>query len=121
MESLQRLLQQGVPMKRFELIAPCHFGLEAVLKHEITELGYDVIQVEDGRVTFAGDAEAVCCANIYLRSAERILIKIGSFQAQTYEELFQGTKSLPWEEFIPTDGRFWVTKAASVKSRLFRC
>ena len=106
-------------MKRFELIAPCHFGLEAVLKHEITELGYDVIQVEDGRVTFAGDAEAVCCANIYLRSAERILIKIGSFQAQTYEELFQGTKSLPWEEFIPTDGRFWVTKAASVKSRLF--
>ena len=106
-------------MKRFELIAPCHSGLEAVLKHEITELGYDVIQVEDGRVTFAGDAEAVCCANIYLRSAERILIKIGSFQAQTYEELFQGTKSLPWEEFIPTDGRFWVTKAASVKSRLF--
>lgn len=106
-------------MRRYELIAPCHFGLEAVLKNEIIDLGYDVIQVEDGRVTFAGDAEAVCRANIFLRTAERILIKIGSFQAQTYEELFQGTKSLPWEEFIPTDGRFWVTKAASVKSKLF--
>ena len=106
-------------MKRYELIAPCHFGLEAVLKYEITELGYDVIQVEDGRVTFAGDAEAMCRANICLRTAERILIKVGSFQAQTYEELFQGTKSLPWEEFIPPDGRFWVAKAASVKSKLF--
>lgn len=106
-------------MRRYELIAPCHFGLEAVLKYEITDLGYDVVQVEDGRVTFAGDGEAVCRANICLRTAERILIKIGSFRAETYEELFQGTKSLPWEEFIPADGRFWVAKAASVKSKLF--
>lgn len=106
-------------MTRYELIAPCHFGLEAVLKYEITDLGYDVVQVEDGRVTFAGDGEAVCRANICLRTAERILIKIGSFRAETYEELFQGTKSLPWEEFIPADGRFWVAKAASVKSKLF--
>lgn len=106
-------------MKRYELIAPCHFGLEAVLKREITDLGYDVALVEDGRVTFIGDAEAVCRANVFLRTAERILIKAGSFRAETYEELFQGTKSIPWEEFIPSDGRFWVTKAASVKSRLF--
>jgi len=106
-------------MKRYEMIAPCHFGLEAVLRHEITDLGYDVVKVEDGRVTFVGDAEAVCRANICLRTAERILIKVGSFQAETYEELFQGTKSLPWEEFIPADGRFWVAKAASVKSKLF--
>lgn len=101
------------------MIAPCHFGLEAVLKREITELGYEILQVEDGRVLFAGDEEAVCRANLHLRTAERILIKIGSFPALTYEELFQGTKNLPWESFIPADGKFWVAKAASVKSRLF--
>ncbi|MGN1180904.1 MAG: class I SAM-dependent RNA methyltransferase [Suilimivivens sp.] len=106
-------------MKKFELIAPCHFGLEAVLKREITDLGYDVSVVEDGRVTFLGDEEAVCRANVFLRTAERILIKVGGFHAESYEELFQGTKELPLEEFIPGDGKFWVTKAASVKSKLF--
>lgn len=106
-------------MKRFELIAPCHFGLEAVLKQEITDLGYDVSQVEDGRVTFIGDDEAICRANIGLRTAERILIKIGSFHAETFDELFENTKALPWEEYIPADGKFWVAKAASVKSKLF--
>ncbi len=106
-------------MKRYELIAPCHFGLESILKREITDLGYDVAKVEDGRITFIGDAEAVCRANIFLRTAERILIKAGSFRAETYEELFQGTKSIPWEEMIPSNGKFWVTKAASVKSKLF--
>ena len=106
-------------MKRFELIAPCHFGLEAILKREIIDLGYDVTRVEDGRVTFFGDEEAVCRANIFLRTAERILIKIGSFQAETYEELFQGTKNLPWEDYITMDGKFWVAKVASVKSKLF--
>lgn len=106
-------------MKKFELIAPCHFGLEAVLKREIIDLGYDVLQVEDGKITFEGDGEAVCRANIFLRSAERVLIKIGSFRAETYEELFQGIKALPLEEYIPAEGRFWVTKAASIKSKLF--
>ena len=106
-------------MKRFELIAPCHFGLEAVLKKEILDLGYDITEVADGRVTFAGDPDAVCRANIGLRTAERILIKIGSFHAESFEELFQGIKALPWEEFIPSDGRFWVKKAGSVKSKLF--
>ncbi len=106
-------------MRKYELIAPCHFGLEAVLKKEIIDLGYDIILVEDGRVTFFGDEEAVSRANIFLRSAERILIKIGSFKAVTFEELFQGTKNLPWEEYIPEDGKFWVAKAASVKSKLF--
>ena len=101
------------------MIAPCHFGLEAVLKKEITELGYEILQVEDGRVLFAGDDEAVCRANLFLRTAERILIRIGSFPAVTFEELFQGTKALPWEEYIPKDGKFWVAKAASVKSKLF--
>lgn len=106
-------------MDRYDLIAPCHFGLESVLKREITDLGYEVTQVEDGRVTFWGDAEAVCRANIFLRTAERILIKAGNFHAETFEELFQGTKSIPWEAFIPEDGKFWITKAASVKSKLF--
>lgn len=106
-------------MNRYELIAPCHFGLESVLKREITDLGYDISKVEDGRVTFIGDAEAVCRANVFLRSAERVLIKVGSFYAETFEELFQGTKSLEWENWIPRDGRFWVTKAASIKSKLF--
>ena len=106
-------------MRKFELIAPCHFGLEAVLKKEIIDLGYEVSKVEDGRVTFLGDEEAVCRANVFLRTAERVLIKIGSFYATTFEELFEKTKELPWEEFIPQDGKFWVAKAASVKSKLF--
>ena len=101
------------------MIAPCHFGLEAVLKKEIMDLGYEISQVEDGRVTFIGDEDAICRANVFLRTAERVLIKVGSFTATTFEELFQGTKSLAWEEFIPQDGKFWVAKAASVKSKLF--
>lgn len=106
-------------MKKFELIAPCHFGLEAVLKKEIMDLGYEISQVEDGRVLFWGDEAAVCRANIFLRTAERILIKVGSFTATSFEELFQGTRALPWENYIPKDGKFWVAKAASVKSKLF--
>ena len=106
-------------MRKFELIAPCHFGLEAVLKKEIIDLGYDISQVEDGRVTFIGDDEAVCRANIGLRTADRILIKVGSFHAETFDELFENTKALAWEEYIPSNGKFWVAKAASIKSKLF--
>jgi len=106
-------------MDRIELIAPCHFGLEAVLKREIQDLGYEIAGVEDGRVTFYGDAQAVCRANVFLRTAERILWKVGSFKAFTFDELFEKTRALPWEEFIPKDGKFWVAKAASVKSKLF--
>lgn len=106
-------------MKKFELIAPCHFGLEAVLKREIYDLGYEITAVEDGRVTFEGDAEAICRANIFLRTAERILLKVGKFKAVTFDELFEGIKALPWEEYIPEDGRFWVKKASSIKSKLF--
>lgn len=101
-----------------ELIAPCHFGLEAY-KKEILDLGYEISQVEDGRVTFIGDDEAICRANVFLRTAERILLKAGSFRAETFEELFQGTKAIAWEEFIPEDGKFWVAKASSIKSKLF--
>ena len=106
-------------MKKIELIAPCHFGLEAVLKREIYDLGYEIASVEDGRVSFYGDMEAICRANIFLRTAERILLKVGSFKAETFDELFERTKEIPWEKYIPKDGKFWVTKAASVKSKLF--
>ncbi len=106
-------------MKMIELVAPCHFGMEAVLKREILDLGYEISQVEDGRVTFLGDLEAVACANVFLRTTERILIKVGKIHAETFDELFEGTKALPWEDFIPEDGKFWVAKANSIKSKLF--
>lgn len=106
-------------MKKFELVAPCHFGLEAVTKREIYDLGYEITRVEDGRVTFEGDAEAVCRANMFLRSAERILLLLGRFRALTYDELFENIKAIPWEDYIPENGRFWVKKASSIKSKLF--
>lgn len=106
-------------MAQFELIAPCHFGMEAVLKKEIIDLGYEISQVEDGKVYFLGDEDAVVRANIFLRTAERILIKTASFYATTYDELFEGVKKVHWEDYIPEDGKFWVAKAASIKSKLF--
>ena len=106
-------------MKMIELVAPCHFGMEAVLQREILDLGYEISQVEDGRVTFLGDLEAVAYANVFLRTTERILIKVGKIHAETFDELFEGTKALPWEDFIPEDGKFWVAKANSIKSKLF--
>ncbi|MCI1723314.1 MAG: class I SAM-dependent RNA methyltransferase [Lachnospiraceae bacterium] len=104
---------------KMELIAPCHFGLEAVLKREIQDLGYEIVGVDDGRVTFSGNEEAAARANVNLRSAERVLIKAGEFKATNFDELFDETKKIPWEEMIPRDGKFWVKKASSVKSALF--
>jgi len=106
-------------VRTFDLLVPCHFGLEAVLKREIYDLGYEITKVEDGRVTFEGDEEAICRANIFLRTAERVMIQVGRFKATTFEELFQGIKNLPWEEYIPEDGKFWVKKASSINSKLF--
>lgn len=106
-------------MNTFIITCPCHFGLEAPLKREIYDLGYDVNGSIDGRVSFTGDAEAIVRANIFLRGAERVLIEVGRFKATSFEALFEGIKSLPWEDYIPRDGRFWVTKATSVKSALF--
>ena len=106
-------------MRTFDLLVPCHFGLEAVLKREIYDLGYEITKVEDGRVTFEGDEEAICRANIFLRTAERVMIQVGRFKVTTFEELFQGIKNLPWEEYIPEDGKFWVKKASSINSKLF--
>lgn len=106
-------------MERIQLIAPCHFGMEAVLKREIYDLGYGITKVEDGRVTFEGDLEAICRGNVFLRTAERLMVQVGRFHATTFDELYEGIKALPWEQWIPKDGKFWVTKASSVKSKLF--
>ena len=100
-------------------MVPCHFGLEAVCKREIDKLGYEIRSVEDGRIVFAGGIEAGPRANVFLRSAQRILLKCGEFKAVTFEELFQGIRDIPWENYFPKDARFWVTKATSVKSALF--
>ena len=93
--------------------------MEAVLKKEILDLGYEISAVEDGKVYFRGDESAIVRANIFLRTAERILIKTASFTATTYDELFEGVKAVSWEQYIPHDGKFWVAKAASIKSKLF--
>lgn len=106
-------------MVRYELIAPCHFGLEAVLKKEIIDLGYEITEVENGRVSFEGDAEAICRANIFLRTAERVLLKVGGFQALTFDELFERTREIPWENYLPKDAKCWVKKASSINSKLF--
>ena len=106
-------------MKTFDLVVPCHFGLEAVTKREIYDLGYEITKVEDGRVTFTGDAEAICRSNIFLLGAESVLLLVGRFHATTFDELFEGIKALPWEDYIPKDGKFWVKKASSIKSKLF--
>lgn len=106
-------------MSDFELMVPCHFGLESVLKREIYDLGYDVTSVEDGRITFIGDEEAICRGNIFLRTTERVLLKVAKFRAETFEELFQGIRAISWEKYIPVNGKFWVTKASSIKSKLF--
>lgn len=106
-------------MKKLELIAPCHFGLEAVLKREVQDLGYEISRVEDGRVSFYADEAAICRANIFLRTAERILLKVGEFKATTFDQLFEETKAIAWEDYFPKNAKFWVAKAASVKSKLF--
>lgn len=100
-----------------ELIATATFGLEAVVRREIEALGYDIIKTEDGKVTFRGDERAIVRANLWLRSADRVLLKMAEFEAKTFEELFQQTTALYWERLIPLDGRFTVT-CSTVKSKL---
>ena len=106
-------------MDTYTFVAPCHFGLESVLKRELQDLGWEISLVEDGRVTFRGGMDTLCRANIFLRTAERVLLQAGRFRAESFDELFENIKAIPWEAYIPADGKFWVTKATSVKSRLF--
>lgn len=102
---------------KLELIATATFGLEAVVKREIDALGYKIIKTEDGKVTYMGDERAIVRSNLWLRSADRVLLKMAEFKALEFEELFQKTKALPWEQLIPIDGKFTVT-GTSVKSKL---
>jgi len=118
-ENIKQADGSTIKMNRYEFVAPCHFGLESILKREITDLGYEITQVEDGRVNFAGDESAFSRANIFLRTAERVLLKVDKFKAETYDELFEKTKAIQWENYIPVNGKFWVAKATSIKSKLF--
>ena len=103
---------------KLELVATCLFGLEKLLGDEIEALGYEKISTIDGRVTFLGDEEAIALANVFLRYAERVFIKLGSFRAESFEELFEGTRRLPWADFIGKNDAFPV-KGHSIRSALF--
>ena len=101
----------------FELIATTTFGLEAVAKREIQSLGYEIIKVEDGKITYKADERGIVKSNLWLRTPDRILVKIDEFMAPEFEDLFQRVKGYPWEEIIPVDGKFTVI-GTSVKSKL---
>ena len=103
---------------KLELVATCLFGLEKLLGEEIDALGYERTETIDGRVTFIGDERAIYRANLHLRFAERVFIKVGSFKAESFEELFEGTRALEWEKFIGSEDAFPV-KGHSIKSTLF--
>lgn len=102
---------------KLELIATATFGLEAVVKREIEALGYKIIRSEDAKITYMGDERAIARSNLWLRSADRVLLKMGEFKALEFEDLFQQTKAIAWEDIIPADGKFTVT-GTSVKSKL---
>jgi len=102
---------------RRELIATATFGLEAVVRREVEALGYSVLKTEDGKVTYEADERGIARSNLWLRCADRVLLKVDEFEASDFEELFQRVKGIPWEEIIPLDGRFTVL-CSTVKSRL---
>ena len=102
--------EMRILMNQYELISPCHFGLEAVLKKEIQRLGYQILKTEDGKITFSGGSDAICRSNIFLRTTERILLKTGSFHAATFDELFEGTKAIPWETKYPDLGKIPICR-----------
>lgn len=104
-------------MDKINLIATATFGLEAVVAHEVRKLGYEEVTVENAKVTFAADELAICRTNLWLRSADRVLVKMGSFKATSFEELFQQTKALPWERWLPENAKFPVN-GKSVRSKL---
>lgn len=105
-------------MGNIELIATATFGLEAVVKRELMNLGYNDLKVENGKVTFTGTEKDIPKTNLWLRTADRVLLKMGEFKALTFDELFQQTKKLPWEEWITEDGNF-VVEGKSIDSKLF--
>ncbi|MBN01989.1 MAG: bifunctional 23S rRNA (guanine(2069)-N(7))-methyltransferase RlmK/23S rRNA (guanine(2445)-N(2))-methyltransferase RlmL [Planctomycetaceae bacterium] len=104
-------------MSNLQLIATCAFGLEAIVKRELQELGYQAQTIQPGRIMFSGETAAICRGNLFLRCAERILICVGRFEATDFGQLYDQTHALPWHEFIPPDGSF-VVKGKSIKSQL---
>lgn len=109
--------ERGYHVTQISLIATAPMGLEAVVGKEIKDLGFADVAVENGRVRFSGDESAICKANLWLRTADRVLVQMGEFTATTFEELFQGTRSLPWDEWIPSEGNF-VIEGKSHQSQL---
>ena len=105
-------------MEQYELIATTTFGIEGVVKRELVNLGFKIIKTENGKVTFSSDASGIAKANLWLRTADRVLLKIGEFKAYTFDELFDKTNQLDWSAFIPKDGKF-VVNGKSVKSKLY--
>ena len=104
--------------KKIKCIVPCHFGTEAVVKDELYEMGYDVLSVQDGRIAFETDLEGIAYGNVHLRCGQRILWEVGTGHVETFEDLYQCVREIPWEDYIPEDGRFWVVKVSSIKSQL---
>ena len=104
-------------MNKITLMAIFSFGLETIVKRELQALGFDNLTVANGKVEFEAEPEDIPKANLWLRCADRVLLKMGEFKAVTFDELFEGTKALPWEEWITKDGQFTVT-GKSVKSTL---
>lgn len=102
----------------YELIATATFGLEAIVAKELKELGYEDLTVENGRVSFKGDEYDIAVCNIWLRTADRILIKVSEFKAESFEELFQGALKVDWGNIIPINGKMHVI-GKSIKSKLF--
>ena len=106
-------------MKKYTLISPCFFGMEKMLAREIKELGFDIIKTEDGRITYKTGEDGIQKANMWLRCAERVHLKVAEFEATTFDDLFEYTKRLPWAKYIPYGAQFSITKASSIKSKLY--
>lgn len=106
-------------MKKYTLISPCFFGMEKMLAREIKELGFDIIKTEDGRITYKTGEDGIQKANMWLRCAERVHLKVAEFEATTFDDLFEYTKRLPWAKYIPYGAQFPITKASSIKSKLY--
>lgn len=105
--------------KEYTLVAPCFFGVEKMLNREIQNLGYEIIKTEDGRVTYKTDEAGIAKSNIYLRCAERVHLKVAEFEAKSFDELFEGTKRINWAKYIPFGAQFPISKASSIKSKLY--
>ncbi|HBG5342825.1 TPA: class I SAM-dependent RNA methyltransferase [Clostridioides difficile] len=105
-------------MKNYTLISPCFFGMEKMLAREITNLGYEIIKTEDGRITYKTDEFGIAKSNMWLRCAERVHLKIAEFEAKSFDELFENTKRINWSRYIPYGAQFPISKASSIKSKL---